>query len=181
MELTAKDLERAIIYATQKHEGVVRKGDGRPYVMHPISVMQHLYRYKKSKNIYVLMIACLLHDCIEDCEDVSVEEIAQLFGYNVASLVVELTSDLAKVKKEGKKEYLLCKMIAMSSYALVIKLCDRLDNIQDMHSMNESFIKKYIVETEYILSNLVNSRKLSKTHKTIIKDISKEIKKYNNV
>ena len=178
MELTAKDLEKAILFATEKHAGQVRKGDGRPYVMHPISVMQHLYKYKKSKNIFVLMIACLLHDCKEDC-DVTIEEIADKFGYNVASLVMELTSDPEKVKSEGKKQYLTAKMIAMSSYALVIKLCDRLDNIQDMHSMNENFIKKYTIETKYIIDNLVENRKLSSTHKRIIKDISKEIKKYN--
>jgi guanosine-3',5'-bis(diphosphate) 3'-pyrophosphohydrolase len=179
MELTTKDLERAIIFATEKHKGQIRKGNGRPYILHPLSVMQHLYNYKKSKNINILAMATVLHDCLEDT-DTTIEEIAELFGYHVASIVIELTSDNDKIKEQGKAPYLLAKMLGMSSYALVIKLCDRLDNINDMVDMNENFRIKYIKETNFILNGLLdnNGRFLSKTHLRLIKEIRKSIKQY---
>ena len=180
MELTIKDLERAIIFATEKHNGQIRKGNNSPYILHPLSVMQHLYNYKKSKNIIMLAISTVLHDTVEDC-DTSIEEIAKLFGYQVASIVLELTSDSKKIEEIGKAPYLLAKMLGMSSYALVIKLCDRLDNINDMVDMNENFRTKYIKETNFILDGLLdvnNGINLSKTHLRLIKDIRKSIKKY---
>ena len=63
----------------------------------------------------------------------------------------------------------------MSSWALVIKLCDRLDNITDSKNSNKEFRDKYKKETETIINYLLNNRKLSKTHLTIIKEISKEL------
>jgi (p)ppGpp synthase/HD superfamily hydrolase len=181
MELTTKDLEKAIIFATEKHNGQIRKGDGRPYILHPLSVMQHLYKYKQSRNINMLAVATLLHDCIEDSEDheATYNEILEIFGVQVLSIVVELTSDKQKIEEVGKAPYLLGKMVAMSSYALVIKLCDRLDNILDMKSMGDGFRNKYITQTNFILNGLEeSSRGLSKTHKKLIKEIKRVIKTY---
>lgn len=176
MELTAEILEKAIIYATNKHQGQIRKGDGNPYIIHPLRVMLTLMDIKISKNKYLLAVSTIMHDVSEDC-NVSIQEIANEFGYNVASIVEELTSDKDKIEEKGKAQYLLDKMINMSSYSLCIKLCDRLDNIKDMKSMNKKFIEKYINETNFILEGLKN-RKLSKTHNKIIKLIKKEISKY---
>lgn len=173
MELTNKDLEKAIIFATNKHNSQTRKGDGRPYILHPLSVMQHLYRFKKSKNINMLAVVCALHDCLEDC-DVTIEEIISEFGIQVASIVMELTSDKEEIKNIGKQEYLANKMLKMSSYALVIKLCDRLDNVNDMNNMSLSFKEKYSSETLYIITRL-RERKLSNTHKKLIKEIKKAL------
>src|SRR5258706_11264623 len=125
MKINSTLLEKAIIYATEKHKGQLRKGNGLPYIMHPISVMITLGKIKKSNNTELLAIVCLLHDIVEDCE-VSIEEIAREFGHGVASLVDELTSDQVEIDAIGKKEYLAQKMLKMSSYALRIKLADRL-------------------------------------------------------
>jgi len=171
MEITGRLLERAIIYATEKHKGQIRKGDGKPYILHPIGVMMIMSKIKKTKNFNLLATCCLAHDIVEDC-GVSLQEIADEFGYNVASIVQELTSDKDQIKKIGKEEYLLEKMLKMSSYALVIKLCDRLHNLQDMESMDYEFKSKTISQTTYIIDGLVE-RKLTSTHNKLIKEIKK--------
>lgn len=177
MEISAKLLEKAIIFATEKHKGVVRKGNGLPYIIHPIAVMLILNSIKKSNNDLLIAIVALLHDVVEDC-DVTIEEIAAEFGHKVSSIVYELTSDKDKIKEMGKKEYLLDKMINhMSSYALRIKLADRLHNISDMESMKISNREKTISDTLFILEGL-SERKLTKTHKKLIKLIKKEISKF---
>jgi (p)ppGpp synthase/HD superfamily hydrolase len=176
MELTAKILEKAIIFATLKHSNQVRKGDGRPYILHPLSVLQTLLKIKKSKNKFLLAVASVLHDTVEDC-DVTLDEIAKEFGYHVAGLVEELTSKKEDIVKSNKSEYLLNKMMNMSNYALCIKLCDRLDNLNDMDEMSDTFRKKYCDETRFILNGL-EKRNLTNTHKKIIKLIEKILKKH---
>ena len=177
MKITQELFEKAVKFATEKHKGVTRKGDGRPYILHPMSVMTTLLAIKKSNNALLLAIVALLHDVVEDC-DVTLEEIAKEFGWQVASLVGELTSDPAEIKRLGKTEYLKQKMLRMSSYGLRVKLVDRLDNIKDMASMNVSFQKKQIDATNEIILALETQRKLTKTHKLLIKMIRREIKKY---
>lgn len=94
---TAIMLEEAILFAASKHSGQFRKGNGEPYILHPISVLLLLNKYKKSKNQFLLASAAVLHDVVEDC-DISIEEIATKFGYRIASIVDELTSDKEAIK-----------------------------------------------------------------------------------
>jgi (p)ppGpp synthase/HD superfamily hydrolase len=182
VELNAALLEDAIIYAVNKHKGQKRKGSGLPYIVHPLAVMKRVFDNKESKNMFLLAIASVLHDCIEDCYETMEEkkaglhEIATIFGFQVASLVEELTLDKSQYGSLGKKEFLAIKMNAMSSYALAIKLCDRLENVCDMKSMNEKFKKRYVTETWYILNNL--NRKFSPSHIKLIEEIKEILNQY---
>ena len=159
-------LEKAIIFAAKKHSGQTRKGNGTPYILHPARVMAILYGVKKSSNLNLLMAICILHDTVEDC-GVTTAEIAKKFGHHVAACVDELTTDKKKCEEMGKAEYLLNKMLKMSSYSLCVKLADRLDNINDCKSMSAAFKEKAVKETTYILQG-ITKRKLSGTHKTLI-------------
>lgn len=165
----ADDKERALAYARKAHAGQTRADGKTPYVSHPIRVAQNVERFKKSKNLDALIAAAYLHDTIEDT-DTTHEDLEKMFGGLVASLVKELTSDKDEVKRQGKTEYLQKKMAGMTSYALVIKLADRLDNVQDIATAKSpSWRKKYKRETEKILSYIEQNRVLSGTHKNIIK------------
>ena len=174
MKVTAEVLQEALLFAVIKHQDQYRKCDGRPYILHPISVLMTLDRLKKSKNKFLLSTAAVLHDVVEDCQ-VDLSEVATKFGYQVAAIVEELTSDNVAIQSMGKKEYLLQKMQDMSSYALCIKLCDRLDNVSDLKDTNVEFQTKVVDETLYILDNL--QRELTSTHKKIIKKIRQKIDK----
>lgn len=169
-------LEKAIIFATEKHKGIRRKGDGKPYIIHPIAVMMILFSLKDSKNKYLLAIVAILHDTVEDC-DVTLQEIFQLFGAQVASLVEELTTDKKECERRGKTVYLCVKVLEMSSYGLRIKLADRLHNCSDLLNMPQSFRDKYITETLAIIGVLKAKGKLTKSHRILISRIIKEIKK----
>lgn len=174
--ITADVFEKAILFAAKVHKKQRRKGDGRPYILHPFAVMYKVNRVKKSKNIFLLGASSALHDVVEDC-GVSLKKIAKKFGYHIASIVQELTIDDELCAELGKTEYLCRSMEKMSSYALVIKLCDRLDNICDMREMSESFQQRYVEQTMIILARL-KKRKLTKTHEEIIKLINDEVNKY---
>lgn len=161
-----KTLLKAIRFADKKHAGQTRKVSGEEYFTHPLMVSYLLAKYKKSKNLEMLLTASVLHDTIEDT-DTSYEELLKEFGPEVMSLVTELTSDEASVKKLGKNEYLKKKMAGISSYALVIKLVDRLSNVTDNPT------EKYIKDTLDLMAFLKKNRKLSGTQKAIVADIEK--------
>jgi len=168
-ELTkiADDRDQALAYATQQHQGQTRS-DGSPYIAHPTRVAQSVERLKKSKNIEALIQAAYLHDTIED-SNTTHKDLKKMFGGLVASLVQELTSNKDEVKRQGKTEYLSKKMAGMSSYALVIKLADRLDNVQDIATAKSaSWRRKYKNETIKILNYIEKNRVLSGTHQRII-------------
>lgn len=167
-----------IAFSIEKHDGQTRKGDGSPYITHPISVMYRVREVKrKSKNVWFLGGAAMLHDVVEDT-DTDIEEIADRFGYHIAALVQELTLDKAQYDIIGKTRYLSHHMTAMSSYGLTIKLCDRLDNVCDMEEMDEDFINRYCEETISILNYLTNNRKLTKTQKKLVRKIYSVLERY---
>ena len=175
MEMTNDLLEKAIIFATKKHKGQKRKGNGLPYIVHPLGVMSIFLEVKESKNITMLLIAILLHDVKEDA-NVSLKKIAKEFGHQVAALVEELTLDKDKYETVGKTELLCQEVIKMSSYALVIKLADRLYNIRDTKSMPVEFRDKYFEETRVIIKTLETGRKLTKSQKKLVQMIKTVIK-----
>jgi GTP pyrophosphokinase len=175
-EINAALLNEAIIFAAKKHRGQVRKGDGMPYIIHPMAVLYILYEIKVSKNIYLLCVAAILHDVVED-SGVTLEKIAKKFGYNVAALVKELTLEKENYKLIGKTKYLCQEILGMTSYALCIKLCDRLHNVRSMKDMDPDFIKKYVPETREIIK-AARSRKLTGSHEKLIKLIEIELDKY---
>lgn len=146
--------EKALEFALKKHKGQKRKHTNMPYFWHPISVAENIEEIKKSRNIELLMTAALLHDTVEDCKGVTIAMIAKKFGYYVAALVEELTSDGKEIKKIGKTAYLKNKMANLSSYGLVIKLADRRHNIEDLPTATKIFKKKYTAETIEILNHL---------------------------
>ena len=64
----------------------------------------------------------------------------------------------------------------MDEDILNLKLCDRLDNISDLKSVNDEFLDKYIMETTIILDYLTNNRILSSIQRKIIQVINETIK-----
>ena len=171
MKMTDK-IELAVEFSTNAHKGQKRKFSNLDYVSHPIFVAELVSVLKESKNSEVLIISAILHDTVEDC-NISLSEIAEKFGYKVASIVEELTSDSEEIKKLSKRVYLSEKMICMSTYALVVKLIDRFHNLSDLKK-GSSFTSKYVSETEFVLEQL-KRRKLTKTHIKIIDLINKRI------
>lgn len=162
----------ALRFATEKHKGQIRKGKNpKEYITHPINVAKLIEKYKgNSSNIDELITAAYLHDTIEDT-DATYYELLEIFGPLPASIVMEVTSNKEMQHLLGKNVYLSLKMISMTSYALTIKLCDRLDNIIGLDDVDAKFREKYINETIYIINELLRKRKLNVTQFRIINDI----------
>lgn len=161
---------KAIRFATIKHQGQYRKVSGKEYVTHVIAVSYIVAAFKSSKYFVALICAAILHDILEDT-DTTFIELATEFSPMIASIVLELTNDEVQITLLGKLEYQKKKLVGMSSYALVIKLADRLNNISDNPTL------KMINETIELMDHLRKNRKLTNTQKALMADIYAECQK----
>ncbi len=90
-----------------------------------------------------MIIACLLHDAIEDTDDLTPEMIEHTFGRNVVTMVKLLSKD----PKEGYLE----RLFSCNDWkVLFLKGCDKLDNQRSLMIPGTSieFQKKQVKETK---------------------------------
>ena len=128
-----KLVEKAWHFAEQAHAGQIRKS-GEPYFIHPCLVASILTELMIDPPT---IAAGLLHDTVEDCDKISLENIRREFGDEVAELVDGVTKlnklDFAN-REEAQAESLRKMILAMSKdiCVLLIKLADRLHNMRTL-------------------------------------------------
>lgn len=146
-------------FAYKVHEGQVRKYNGRPYIEHPMRVA--LATALLSYATDTMIAAAWLHDVVEDC-GTPIDEIAFLFGRDVAFLVKELTNT-SKLDYPGKNRAFRKakdreKLRTVSMEAESIKLIDRIDNLRDMADSGDAdFMVVYARESELLLKALAGT------------------------
>jgi|TARA_B110000977_G_scaffold176023_1_gene231251 (p)ppGpp synthase/HD superfamily hydrolase len=170
--------QKAIRFAANAHRKQTRTS-GDAYITHPVEVAKIVKQFKKSHNLEALISAAYLHDTVEDT-DTELEDITKMFGGLVASMVKELTSDeQSKEFKASKADYLSAKMSSMSSWALVVKLADRIHNISDLNTAKtKKWASNYKKQTTQIMDELEKNRTLTGTHKKMIKSIRMKLKEF---
>ncbi len=126
-------LNRAYVFAMKAH-GSQTRASGDPYFSHPLEVAGILTDLKLDS---ASIATALLHDIVEDTE-ASLSDIEMLFGPDIARLVdgvtkltrLELQSEQTKHAENFRK-----LLLAMSEdiRVLLVKLADRLHNMQTLH------------------------------------------------
>jgi len=92
----------AAAFAAHKHRDQRRKDPAAsPYINHPIALANILANEGGILDATVI-VAALLHDTIEDTETTAAE-LRQLFGAEVADVVMEVTDDKSLPKAERKR------------------------------------------------------------------------------
>ena len=79
---------------------------------------------------YEILMAAILHDTVEDTETTA-EELTELFGENVCSMVLEVTDDKS-LPKERRKELQIEHAPHLSVGAKHVKLADKISNVSDV-------------------------------------------------
>ncbi len=133
VELVAK----AFSYAAKAHEGQKRK-NGKPYFTHPYRVAEILASLTLDDTT---VAAGLLHDCVEDNENICVKEIETEFSPEIAFLVDGVTKldKLDFTSREERQAESLRKMfmaMAKDTRVIIIKLADRLHNMRTLKFQN---------------------------------------------
>ena len=153
-----KLIRKAFDLAVEAHNGQRRKS-GEAYVFHPIAVAKIV-----SSEIGLdatSIAAALIHDVVEDNENYSINDIEQMFGKVVAKIVHGLTkiSKLSKSSDVSLQAENFKKMVLTLNddiRVIIIKIADRLHNMQTMHSMKPDKQIKIASETLYIYAPLAH-------------------------
>ena len=149
-------INRAFQYAYDGHNGQNRKS-GEPYITHPLHVAIYLCELNFDKET---IAAALLHDLVEDTE-ISYDDLKKEFGEEVADIVDGVTK-LDKIKystnEEAKADAIRKMVIAMSKdiRVLILKLADRLHNIQTIEYHQDWKQEKIANETLYVYAPLAH-------------------------
>ncbi|MBZ4200668.1 MAG: HD domain-containing protein, partial [Methylotenera sp.] len=154
-------------YADQAHQGVVRK-TGEPYISHPVSVACILADLHMDLPT---IMAALLHDVVEDT-DISTADIKEKFGQQVAELVDGVTK-LDKIEFQSasvaQAENFRKMLLAMSQdvRVILVKLADRLHNMQTLEAMRPDKQKVIAKETLDIYAPIANRLGLNEIYQEL--------------
>ncbi len=155
-----KLIRKAFDIAIDGHKDQRRKS-GEAYIFHPLAVAKIVAQEIGLDATSIA--AALLHDVVEDSPDYSIKDIEKLFGKTIATIVDGLTkiSSLSKEKDmdvslqaENFRKMLLT--LNDDVRVIIIKIADRLHNMQTMASMRPDKQEKIASETLYIYAPLAH-------------------------
>lgn len=156
-------IKRAYHFAEEKHAGVTR-GTGEPYINHALRTARSVAEWGAESDV---IMAALLHDVIEDC-GVTEDDIEKKFDSNVAEIVDTVTAlsdkdfdstsgTLTKTQKDLLSDFKL--QTKMTSKALLVKIADRIDNLNTLSGVKE---EKRIPKAEHTKAIIIPMARLAK-------------------
>ena len=168
-------ITRAFETANEAHKGVTRVS-GEPYIFHPIGVVEYICDLELDD---ASVCAGFLHDVVEDVEGWSIERVREEFGDEIAKLVDGLTKlssqdfhtdqvdggtdpkfDIDKRKSAFAKNAANMRKIFLAMgkdlRVMVLKLCDRLHNMNTLDSLSEERQKRMARETIQIFAPIAH-------------------------
>lgn len=121
---------KALDFAAKKHRDQRRKdAQATPYINHPIELADLLVNEGNISDTQVL-VAAILHDTVEDTQTTA-QELESIFGYKIASIVMEVT-DNKDLPKSDRKRLQIENAAHCSDQAKLVKLADKICNLRDM-------------------------------------------------
>ena len=131
--MTMTKIENAILYATNAHADVMRKGKNRPYILHPLEAMIIVAGLTDDEDV---IAAAVLHDTVEDT-GTTLEDIEKEFGKRVMELVKAESEDKmrsfpAEDSWKERKQATIDHLGSLNRDAKLICLGDKLANIREM-------------------------------------------------
>jgi len=165
-------IQKAYNFANHAHEGATRV-TGEPYMVHPLSVA--IIASQEMGLGSTSICAALLHDSLYDT-DYTIDDIENIFGTKIAQIVDGLTKISGGIfgsQAETDAENLKKLLLTMSEdiRVILIKICDRLDNMRHMEREDEDKRRKIAGETLYLYAPLANRLGLN-TIKSELEDLS---------
>ncbi|MDC9722968.1 MAG: RelA/SpoT family protein [Urechidicola sp.] len=152
-----KDIRKAFDLSVEAHSEQRRK-TGEPYIYHPIAVAK-IVAYEIGLGPRSI-VAALLHDVVEDTH-YTLEDIEQEFGETIARIVNGLTK-ISRLNKEQdasiQAENFRKMLLTLNDdvRVILIKIADRLHNMQTMDAMPGHKQLKIASETLYIYAPLAH-------------------------
>jgi (p)ppGpp synthase/HD superfamily hydrolase len=176
-EKEGQEVSRALEYAKKAHAGQIRKS-GEPFICHPLSVSMNLWENYHDIN---LLIAGLLHDTVEDNEDIVASEVYEKFGKKIGFIVdamnkresgffgkkINFTDRTERLIWAGRKDVRV----------LLIKLFDRKHNLDTLFELSANKQVRMAFETQaiyYPLQKILKSNSVKEAHNELLNFLEKK-------
>lgn len=143
-------LRNALAFAKRAHAGQMRPG-GETQMAHVRRVAERAVALGVAKrlgdeDLRILICSAALHDVLEDtsCTD---EDLVTQFGGEVARVV----RAVSHVTEEESDDLYLSRVAAGGRLAVLVKRCDRLDNLESLANAEKTFRDVKLAEVEAAL------------------------------
>lgn len=170
-------IQKAMKFAGEQHCNQILPGTKANYLLHISNVLMEVlvaYQELPDFNIDLAAQIAVLHDVIED-GDVTPDEMARLFGEDVTEGVIALTKNESLPSKPEQMQDSLDRINRQSREVGIVKLADRITNLQQPPS-SWTIEKKlyYIKEANQIANAMVGK------HAYLENRIKEKIREYEN-
>lgn len=125
-------LTKAILFAARAHDGQTRKGNGLPYIVHPMEAMTFAAQHGVTDE--VVLSAIVNHDVPEDTK-YTLEDLAREVSVAVAEVVSFVTKP-SNLSKSEQRKWAIDALRRGPPAARIVKMADRLSNIRDMSALS---------------------------------------------
>lgn len=149
-------------FADDHHKGQ-KRASGEEYIIHPVSVALYLAEMNVDTE---MIVTGLLHDVVEDTE-ITLEEISERYGENVAVLVNGVTK-ITQLKSNSSKNVIKAETIRKMLFTMikdmrviVIKLADKVHNMSTLQFLPVEKQRRIAKETLEIYAPLAGKLGLS--------------------
>jgi (p)ppGpp synthase/HD superfamily hydrolase len=154
-----RSIQIAADAASRAHHGQVRNNGKTPFIVHPKRVAE---RVKFFGGDHVGIIAAWLHDVMEDCDEgdsivldaLRELELPQQEREEIFAIVSALTKNDTIQGKSERQADTLTRINQAPPQAILIKLCDRMDNLIDAWDRDQTFLSIYLPLTDQLISAL---------------------------
>jgi len=127
-DLATSPAQSALVFAAGRHAGQRRNSDGAAFIEHPLEVARLLREAGCSE---VVVAAGLLHDIVEDTH-VSVAELTERFGADVANLVQAVSDDPSIQSYRDRKEMLREQVRGAGIDAALLFAADKISKVREL-------------------------------------------------
>jgi (p)ppGpp synthase/HD superfamily hydrolase len=130
MPLFVRELPQArvaLAFAEQMHAGQVR-GDGKPFILHPLEVASLLYNTGAPDH---LVAAGIMHDVIEKT-DASEADVRERFGGRITGLVLAVSDDGRITGYTRRKAALRRQVATAGDEALTLFAADKVSKLREL-------------------------------------------------
>jgi GTP pyrophosphokinase len=127
----AERVAYAFQFAAAAHAGQQRD-EGTPYIDHPVAVAAILWNELGCRDVDVLL-AALMHDVLEDCDEISADTLGGVIGERALGLVQQVTKPtVAPACKPERDRLYMDRIRDAAADVRLLKLADRIHNLRSI-------------------------------------------------
>jgi guanosine-3',5'-bis(diphosphate) 3'-pyrophosphohydrolase len=171
--------------AARAHDRTFRKDGNTPYIVHPARVATLVEHFGGN---HIAIIVAWVHDVFEDCNSEVCEEVEEIIHKlplqigeiaKIHAIITALTKR-SNIPKDERMRESLDRILVSPQEAVLIKICDRIDNLIDAQSRDKEFNDKYYKEAE-VIGSILGDKAINSGYSNALESLWTVIRDYYRI